>query len=387
MRAQLRIRRTCYRGEVCAGLFTLCSAWWCAFVCLLLLQKGDAGDGIANASRETTQASDTKRWEEDAIILAILSDRVDGIVVAVSSVARHAAATSSIHVILVAPLEIRSVVTQKLRSHVSSITGLSLAEASADLRQHGIRPMWEWDSYNVSAKDFASWRTTSTIHVASWDYLLTHIHPLNHLRFYLPQLTIFQEARSFFFLDDDVLIQKDLGMLLRRFDEANDNIRQKPLLSMCSVWEWSQKCSQFEFLDRKSRILESTVLYGRNVPICRHYTTSEMTEENYVEQKNCVPQSYPSFLNSLPWSLNHNTQLSWNFGVSLFNVKAWRAKQMTQRYENMLRLNYRHRVFPETSLAFGLGVPYLAFAGEVACLEDLDFHVLDGLVSPSLSHW
>jgi hypothetical protein len=110
-----------------------------------------------------------------------------------------------------------------------------------------------------------------------------------------------------------------------------------------------------------------------------------MSDENYVEQKNCVPQSYPSFLNSLPSSLKHNTQLSWNFGVSLFNVKAWRAKQMTQRYENMLRLNYRHRVFPETSLAFGLGVPYLAFAGEVACLEDLDFHVLDGLVSSFLT--
>ncbi len=355
-------------------------AWYYLFTFLLLLQRG-GGDGRVNPAGNALDAFGTNGGKEDAIILAIMSDRVDGIIVAVSSVVRQAAASSLIHVFLVAPRETRIDVKQKLEGRVASISGLSLADASADLRRQGITPMWEWDSYNVSAQNFGSWRTKNTIHVASWDHLTTHIHPLNHLRFYLPHLTYFRDTRTFFFLDDDVLVQKDLGALLHRYVHTRDEIQKKPILSMCSVWEWSHLCSQFEFLDRKSTILESTVLYGRNVPICRDITSAQIHEENYDEEENCVPQSYFSFLESLPSVAKHSSQLSWNFGVSLFDVEAWLAKEMTRRYEDMLRLNYRLHVFPETSLAFGLGVPYLAFAGEVGCLEDFSFHVLDGLVS------
>ena len=85
------------------------------------------------------------------------------------------------------------------------------------------------------------------------------IHPLNHLRFYLSELTFFKTVSHFFFGDDDVLVQKDLGKVLARV-KANPHFSDKPIASMCSVWEWDRKCDRFEFRDRVDKITDSTVL-------------------------------------------------------------------------------------------------------------------------------
>ena len=71
-------------------------------------------------------------------------------------------------------------------------------------------------------------------------------------------------------------------------------------------------------------------------------------------------------------------QYAWNFGFSLFALKNWRDLQLTAKYEAVMKESYRLHVFPETSLTFGLGVPYIAFAGAVECWNEEQLRVRDG---------
>jgi lipopolysaccharide biosynthesis glycosyltransferase len=65
-----------------------------------------------------------------------------------------------------------------------------------------------------------------------------------------------------------------------------------------------------------------------------------------------------------------NDQKAWNFGFSLFALDSWRALNLTVSYEKVMRESYRLHVFPETTLTFGLGAAYIAFAGAVKCWKD-----------------
>jgi hypothetical protein len=54
---------------------------------------------------------------------------------------------------------------------------------------------------------------------------------------------------------------------------------------------------------------------------------------------------------------------------------------MTHVFDNYMRANYEAKLIPETSLAFGLGIPYFAFADKVKCWNDVvgDPAFVDGL--------
>lgn len=168
-----------------------------------------------------------------------------------------------------------------------------------------------------------------------------------------------------------------------RLPAFSGNIR--PIITMCSVWEWNGACNQFEFYDRELSIINSTVLYKWSTHTCNHEKQGDINsrthlplDDTYFAEVNCIPPSYDAWLNMVaPKALQ---QKSWNFGISIFNLESWRRKKMTPHYEELLQVNLRDHIFAETSLAFGLGISYLSFAGEVACLEDLNFTVLDGLV-------
>jgi hypothetical protein len=90
-----------------------------------------------------------------------------------------------------------------------------------------------------------------------------------------------------------------------------------------------------------------------------------------------VPAHYHDFVN---WALPEGgkEQKAWNFGFSLFVLKNWRSLGLTEKYESIMKESYRLHVFPETSLTFGLGVPYLAFAGAVECWNEDIMKVRDG---------
>ena len=61
----------------------------------------------------------------------------------------------------------------------------------------------------------------------------------------------------------------------------------------------------------------------------------------------------------------------WNFGVVMYNCTEWRRLGMTERYHTWLRADYALHLWPEDSLSYGLGIPYLAFEGVVVCWNDL----------------
>ena len=62
-------------------------------------------------------------------------------------------------------------------------------------------------------------------------------------------------------------------------------------------------------------------------------------------------------------------QKVWNFGLTRFNLTEWRRRNMTAVFQAFLAANYEHRVWPETSLSFGLGISYMAFADRVRCWD------------------
>jgi hypothetical protein len=59
----------------------------------------------------------------------------------------------------------------------------------------------------------------------------------------------------------------------------------------------------------------------------------------------------------------------------------WRKQNMTHVFDNYMRANYEAKLIPETSLAFGLGIPYFAFADKIKCWNDVvgDPAFVDGL--------
>merc|ERR1712166_867352 len=55
----------------------------------------------------------------------------------------------------------------------------------------------------------------------------------------------------------------------------------------------------------------------------------------------------------------------------MYNCTEWRRLGMTERYHTWLRADYALHLWPEDSLSYGLGIPYLAFGGVVVCWNDL----------------
>lgn len=94
-------------------------------------------------------------------------------------------------------------------------------------------------------------------------------------------------------------------------------------------------------------------------------------------EDHCVPNNYWDFVEAnMP--KGGKDQHAWNFGFAMFALNNWRELNLTEKYEQVMRESYRLHVFPETSLTFGLGVSYIAFAGAVECWNEEYVQVRDG---------
>jgi lipopolysaccharide biosynthesis glycosyltransferase len=322
----------------------------------------------------------------DAVLVVIVSDRFEGIIPTVASILTHTK-SKPIDFVLIGN---NQTVNERVRKHfmnnnrnksqkradVHRFTCFSILQIQNDLIHQGYQPIWTWNAWGSSRKP--DWfRSEYTIRVAEWDSLETHAHELNHLRFYLPHVSHFRNHTYLFFADDDILVQKDLGIIADSTMETLDD--DKGLVTPCNIWLWDQQCHHFGFQneDTIQSILQMPSLYGdRN--ICQ--TQSEI---------HCYPQTYPAFLESILVSVstdnkttsnsnNPRKQKAWNFGFSLFALENWRRMNLTARYEKVMKESYRLHVFPEKSLTFGLGAPYIAFAGVVGCWNESLVKVRDG---------
>jgi lipopolysaccharide biosynthesis glycosyltransferase len=321
--------------------------------------EGDvAPQTLVAKSVDTGDAVKTNSTGENVLVV-IISNRRDGIIPTLASILRTS--TKPVDVVLIGEHDINLQVSAHFGSRINEFKSLSVKDIENDLVAQGFKPIWTWPEWHTSMDP--SWPNENTLHVGAWDNLHTHAHELNHLRFYLPHVTIFKTKRYFYFLDDDLLVHQDLGLLAQR--TMDDLDPKRGLVCPCNIWMWNSECFHFEFQSKKDYILSMPSLYGDR-EVCKADSESH-----------CVPANYWNFVEGL-LPEGGKDQHAWNFGFSLFALKHWRELKLTEMYEKVMKESYRLHVFPETSLTFGLGVAYIAFAGAVECWNEDIVQVRDG---------
>ena len=320
---------------------------------------------VVNSKKSSTTTTQQQQpatdvaTDDENVLVVIISNRRDGIIPTIASILRTS--TKPVDVVLIGVHSINEQVNAHFGNRINAFTSLSVQDIEDDLVKQGFQPIWTWPEWHTSMDP--SWPNENTLHVGAWDNLDTHSHELNHIRFYLPHVSVFDGKRYFYFMDDDLLIHKDLGVLAQKtMDELPTN---HGLVCACNIWMWNSECFHFEFQTKKDYILSMPSLYGDR-EVCK--TDSE---------SHCVPANYWDFVNSL-MPEGGKDQHAWNFGFSLFALKNWRDLKLTEKYEHVMKESYRLHVFPETSLTFGLGVSYIAFAGNVECWNEDHVKVRDG---------
>lgn len=314
---------------------------------------------------------------DSSVMVVLVSNRLDGMVGTISSILVNTV-SRGVDLVVIGDAELNEKIRQRFlqpqgqRTQVlNSFISLTVPDVEADLIAQGHSPIWTWKEWHSSMSSKDWFRPNSTLHAAEWDHLPTHAHKLNHLRFYLPYMTMFQERKHFYFIDDDILIRKDLGIIT---DETLPNLHgSKGIVTPCNIWMWDSTCQTFQFLNETTigSILDMPSLYGDR-RMC-----------GSASEEHCYPEHYPEFLhrvlpNETPDNPHPDRQPAWNFGFSLFQLDNWKRENLTSRYEDVMRASYKEHVFPETSLSFGLGVAYLSFAGAVQCWDDTKVRVRDG---------
>jgi lipopolysaccharide biosynthesis glycosyltransferase len=311
-------------------------------------QQTEQNDGVAAGS-----------VADENVLVVIISNRRDGIIPTLASIIKTS--SKPVDVVLIGEHEINEQVAAHFGSRINEFKSMSVKDIEVDLVAQGFQPIWTWPDWHTSMDP--SWKNENTLHVGSWDNLHTHAHELNHLRFYLPHVSIFKGKGYFYFLDDDLLVHKDLSVLAKL--TMDDLDASRGLVCACNIWMWNAECFHFEFQTKKDYILSMPSLYGDR-GVCK--TDSE---------SHCVPPGYWDFVEKV-MPEGGKDQHAWNFGFSLFALQNWRDLKLTEKYEAVMKESYRLHVFPETSLTFGLGVSYIAFAGAVECWNEDYVKVRDG---------
>ena len=174
----------------------------------------------------------------NSIHVCIFSDRVDGLIGTLKSTALNAKEPEKVHIWVVTDNSTAvKIVANRLHDEKIHIHALDLALVSQDLLDRGIKPVWEWDTYNSSVLNAVgnfdpAWANENTGVPGAWDHSTMHMHPLNHLRFYIPYITVFKELDRIIFMDDDLIIQGDMqrawdAKVLRRRQKSRQKSPQK----------------------------------------------------------------------------------------------------------------------------------------------------------------
>eukprot|EP00934_Nitzschia_sp_Nitz4_P006067 Nitzschia sp. Nitz4//scaffold441_size7222//3174//5670//NITZ4_009161-RA/size7222-processed-gene-0.0-mRNA-1//1//CDS//3329552025//6057//frame0 len=286
------------------------------------------------------------------VVAVLMSDRIQGMLPTLGTMVDFS--SSSIEVLLIGDMKISHSVQKHFEGRIDSFILMTVEDLEADLLSQGINPIWKWNDFGSSHGP--DWQNENTIHLAEWDGLATHENILNHARFYLPYLSALQHADAYFLIDDDIIVKADIGKIAKTATEKLVG-NSTGLVCPCNIWRWDGDCSKFVFKDRDEKMLDSSPIYG-SAPNC----TSET-------QKDCVPESYRDFLETVTPATKEELEqeLAWNFGFCFVPRRNWLQLNLTQRYESVMKASYKDHVFPENSLAFGLGVAYLAFVGSISC--------------------
>ena len=316
------------------------------------------------------------------ITVLLLSDRVLPVQVAFGSILLNTNSSLRLFVIgeNVTGLQERLEETLPLRTD-QNLSVIAMADAEAEIAH--LSPPWMSAGYGQSINN-ASWRTSHTILQREWDHDPMHSSRFNVLRFFVPYLKAFADTEVLLFMDADVIVTGDVAQLAYAPVPP-----EAVVVGQCDNFAWAEECERFLFFeDGRDWTRLSATLYLQNDRLARNASQPKVDAQGrsyepsldacpHGDEALCGPEleAHHRFLQMLFATRNgeeidFTEQPVWNFGLTRLNLTAWKEYRMTETYRWWLSQNEKSHIFPEDSLGYGLGLPYLAFAGHVVCWND-----------------
>lgn len=339
------------------------------------LRSSASEDSAEGAEKKRLRGSKQKEPQLEQIDLVMLSDRQVGAAASLQSVCSNSVDASRLNLHIIGPTEqgkwtldalAPACATGRAKMHL-----YSLQEMTQRVEDVGYNPIWKWPANGVA-------RSELSVHPASWDNSTTHKDPFNLLRFYLPHIAPFDKLSKLIFMDDDVIINRDVA-------EAWDfELRNGTIMSAsCHNWIWSN-CDRFRSGTEFSYLDVPYFGFGH---IGLDRTVNDATCAN-DDQEECAPNGFMEMLRNQSVLINGPERAlslkllrqskAWNYGFNKFDLDAWRANNITQRFLMWMQVNHDLKIFPETSLAYGLGIAMLTKIGRVHCFPP-EYDVIQGL--------
>lgn len=332
-------------------------------------------DDATRAARKSLRGAQPVEEKLQDIDLVMLSDRQVGAAASLESVCSNSVDASRLNLHIIGPTDTEewtleflapACATGRAKMHL-----YSLDEMTARVEAEGYYPIWKWPMQGGE-------RSNLSVHPAFWDNSSTHKDPFNLLRFYLPHIDPFKNIHKLIFMDDDVIINRDVA-------EAYDfPLRNGTIMSAsCHNWIWSD-CDRFRSGTHFSYLDVPYFGYG-HIGFDRTVADAQCVSD---DQEECAPEGFMEMLLQQSEEINgHDRALTlkllkqskaWNYGFNKFDLDAWRANNITQRFVRWMQVNHDIKMFPETSLAYGLGIAMLTKIGRVHCFPP-EYDVIQGL--------
>mmetsp|Transcript_13756 Transcript_13756/g.27827 ORF Transcript_13756/g.27827 Transcript_13756/m.27827 type:complete len:783 (-) Transcript_13756:90-2438(-) len=308
--------------------------------------------------------------------VCIFSNRVEGLTGTLLSTAIHAKNPENIRVWVVTDnLEAIETVMQNVKHTGIQVEPLDLKAVEKDLEASGFVPVWNWGEYSSSIlnEDYdynPQWLGDKSAVPGSWDRSSMHMNPLNHLRFYIPHMSQFRDLDRIIFMDDDLIVQGDL----RAAWDARENMgKGKVIAAACEVWKFDQTFGGFAYLGNTAKLSSASAL-SQDSEVCPKVNGTGDMDMSLPYA--CVGSEFKANLLKRAREINGKQfepekETDWNFGFTLLDLKEWRENNMTEVYEQWMHANYEDHIFPESSLMYGLGIPFLAFYQRISCWDQL----------------
>lgn len=311
------------------------------------------------------------RVKDQMIHVVILSDRLTATAVTLGSVCRASKSKFYFHVFSSNDNEFQGHFGRLQDCSGSMLELHSIDQATESLLELGFKPIWRQGArkkygMNTGAGKEKKWGIQTPYRSEK------HADALNLLRFYLPHLPSLSALDKFIFLDDDVILQRDIHELL--------NLEIKPeaaMLAGCQHWLWNGNAPG-NFETSWNMTVFETGYIGNLKEVCN--TTKE-------QPYGCVRAGLQDNLSLVSQLLDPQSKFAnrplerqaFNMGLNVFDTKAWKTLKLSHRFEKWVDASNNLRLFPLDTLAFGLGLGYLALGDTVQCYEPGPISHLVGL--------
>ena len=307
--------------------------------------------------------------DEDKAHVVILSNRLKATAVTIGSVCRSSKKKIHFHVISTDKEEFEGFFNKLSDCRDSELELQTIDQATSSLLELGFTPIW-WQVENKNVDAAVGDKSEWGIQTPYTDD--KHAHALNLLRFYLPYLPSLSGVNKFIFLDDDVILQRDIEEML--------DLDIQPgvaMLAGCQHWKWNGEVDG-NFETTWNMTVKETGYMGSLQEIC---------DSSKEQQYGCTRAGLEHELSSLTQLYDPKSKFAdrpldrqaFNMGLNVFDTKAWKDLQLSHRFEQWVGASNKLKLFPHDTLAFGLGLAYLALGDTVQCYEPGSISHLVGL--------